>query len=174
MKLNFKTEYLFIGAIILVVLTLIILIILSFFPPGTIQEPTPVTKTSPTGAPPATPTIPSNVPVEKILNIIRSAPPQSSNITYNYVQPIEITFNNEVRPSDVRYTVIPQTDIEIKNSKYLNSIVINPVTTWKDGKTTIIIIAGSKAQDGSILYQPFTYEINTATPTDLPERNNTY
>jgi len=166
MKLNIKTEHLFIVliAIIIPVFLALIAISLSLGRKGT--DVTPVPLTSPTSVPGVVvPTVPKNVPPEKILNIIRVAPPQSPNITYSYIQPIELTFNNEVKAADVQYSVVPSTELEVKNGAYANKIVISPLTKWIDGKTTITITQAIAA-DGSRLYVPFVYQINTVTPTN--------
>ncbi len=133
--------------------------------PPTISPTPPQSQTTPT---PDTSLPPTGVPVEKVLKIIKSSPPESDNITYSPLQPIEISFNNGVDASKVIYKTTPATEIVVKNGTYANKIFIYPKTTWKDGITTIAIEPGTLAVDGSLLYASYQYTITTLTPTDPP------
>lgn len=111
---------------------------------------------------------PSGIPVEKVLKVINSSPPKSENIIYSPLQPIEISFNNEVDASRIIYKVEPPTEVIVKKGTYANKIFIYPTTSWKDGTTTISIEPGTSAVDGSLLYARYQYTIITITPTDPP------
>ena len=150
----------------------IIAILLSFIKSGkTIDRknimPTPVVRpvTSPSPLPPGV----------KTMQIIRAAPFSREDIFYLPIQPVELTFTDDVSPTDLKYTINPKVETLVEQGSIPTSIIISPVKSWVDGTTKITILSSTVSRNKTILNVPFIYELRTSLPpAPPPESEDNY
>ncbi len=172
MKINFKTEYLFIILIIILIPVFVWLIAARFSSNTSNNTSTDKALTSSTPTPVYV--VPTGLSKNKVLAVTHTLPIDDTGITYQPIQPIEFSFNNSVDAAGIKYSVNPKIDVVVKNGSYANKVLIYPAVKWNEGITTITILPGSSALDGTKLYIPFTYELNTAQPTVPPHSPGAY
>lgn len=153
------------------IIVFVIVVLLSLFKEGT----APTISSSPTPQQPF-PTIadfPTPLPGTKTMKIIRSYPVQSPNLFYLTIQPIELLFTDIVKPENLKYLIEPPVEVEVKEGSAPNSLIMSPKLAWKEGKTNITITQETVSVDGTRLYLPFVYSLNTSSP-QAPEGDKNY
>ncbi|OGH15937.1 MAG: hypothetical protein A3C30_03815 [Candidatus Levybacteria bacterium RIFCSPHIGHO2_02_FULL_40_18] len=152
-----KTIYLFIVLFIIVipVFFLLLSLILRPYVPRTETTPEPTREIT------SSPTLGPQV---KTFQVIRSSPRQSSDLFYLTFQPVEFLFSGVVIPENLKYTVEPFVKTSVRQGTVPNSLIITPAISWAEGRTKITVTQETKSTEGSALYPPFIYELNTSSP----------
>jgi hypothetical protein len=147
-------------ALAILTITLFLIVLIFFFNRST--------QTVIVGPPPAISIIPTTTPAPTDLFVSSVLPPQNPKEPYLPIQKITLTFSEDVKPSDLKYEIEPQTEILIRSGDDKKTLYIIPRTKWEIGSTKITILSSTISTSGKSLYRPFTYNLIVDIPP-IPE-----
>lgn len=111
---------------------------------------------------------PTLIPFNSSELFITSIEPLDTSKTYLPGQPILISFTQEVQRKDLKFDIIPKTDVLVNFGTIPNTLIVSPLTVWQNGTTQITILPQTVSTTSHFLKNTQTYILKTAIPT-LPE-----